>query len=237
VSFESNPYDERQAPGYGTSPEPTPKRRISRMAVIGGIAGVVALGGAGIAYAESGHPTTSHSAALAASSSSSTTSPGSTAKIPHGPRFRIGAFGAFGAFAGAGPVVHGQFTVPSGSGYKTVAVQTGSVTAVSSSQITVKSADGYTHTYQVVPATMVDAQAGGISSVKVGNQVRVVATTQGGKDTAASIADATLGQSSRAHFGFPAMGPAGAAGPAGGTKQAGFPGVGPAGGPFGSVTQ
>ena len=65
----------------------------------------------------------------------------------------LGGLGGFGGLAGAGRVVHGEFTVRTASGYKTVDEQVGAVTAVSSSQITVKSSDGYTHTYKVVSST------------------------------------------------------------------------------------
>jgi hypothetical protein len=60
-----------------------------------------------------------------------------------------------------------------------------------------------------VPATRVDAQAAGVSSVKVKDQVEVLATPSGGKDTAASITDSTLLKQSGTHFGFAPVGPKG----------------------------
>jgi hypothetical protein len=55
-------------------------------------------------------------------------------------------------------------------------VQRGSVTAVSPSAITVKSQDGYTHSYAVTQATRVRSgkARGSISAVHTGDQVFVV---------------------------------------------------------------
>jgi hypothetical protein len=113
--------------------------------------------------------------------------PWSWHRLPHMPPWHFPALGApFGA-------LHGQFVVPkSGGGYQAVDMQRGSVTAVSSSSITVKSADGYTKTYQVVSSTNVDAQRDGISSVKTGHQVTIFARGSGSTVTAASILDSSV---------------------------------------------
>ena len=71
-------------------------------------------------------------------------------------------------------------------------MQRGSVTAVSTSSITVKSADGFTKTYQVTSSTLVDAQRDGIGSVKDGHQVLVLAKVSGSTATATSIQDLSL---------------------------------------------
>jgi hypothetical protein len=102
-----------------------------------------------------------------------------------------------------GGAVHGQATVPNGSGgYRTVEFQVGKATSVSSSSITVSSADGFAHTYAVVPSSVVDSQAGGISTVAKGDQVRVIGSTESGKDTAVNIVDTTKVGNSRKGFGF-----------------------------------
>ena len=67
-----------------------------------------------------------------------------------------------------------------------------SVTAVSATSITVKSADGFVKTYQVVSSTNVDAKRDGIAAVKTGHQVAVTATVSGSTATAASILDFNL---------------------------------------------
>src|ERR1700733_2837996 len=96
--------------------------------------------GAGIAaLATSGSPSLASSSGQLAA----TPSPSPSASHPgygaHGPRHRFfgGGFGAgFGGVAGA---LHGEFVVPrSGGGYQTDDTQRGSVTAVSTSSITVK---------------------------------------------------------------------------------------------------
>lgn len=104
--------------------------------------------------------------------------------------------------------MHGQVTVPkSGGGYQTLDVQTGTVTAVSSSSLTVKSADGFSATYSVTGNTIVDAKSAGIGSVKNGDKVFVTATVSGSSATAANIIDLTAVKAGHAAFGFPFHGP------------------------------
>jgi hypothetical protein len=181
------------------------------------------LAGAGVAFAiggGGGHP--------AASLSSSSTSSPSTS-VPAGKHVHPGPgmrpfFGP-----GGGGVVHGVYTVPNGSGFRTLAEQTGQVTAVSATSLTVKSADGFAQPYTVEPSTVVDSQAGGISTVAKGDTVRVQATVSGAKQTAINIVDVTKIGSSRQGFGFgsaPAKGsnwpgpPIGDGGPGGPTTSA-----------------
>jgi len=177
-----------------------------RVAVMAGVVAVGVLAGAGVA--------------VAATSSSSptptpTTSPSASARPPlpgQPPKgaWRIhGAPGPFGpAFAGPGMLggglfgaVRGTVVVPKpGGGYQTVEFQNGKVTAVSSTSITLRSADGYSRTYQVTSSTMVNAQRDGIGSIKDGNQVEVVATVGGSTTTATRIIDVTLLQQGFHHF-------------------------------------
>lgn len=85
--------------------------------------------------------------------------------------------------------MHGQFVVPAaGGGYQTEAVQAGKVTGVSGSSITVRSADNYTKTYQVTSAARI-VPGHGISSVKSGDQVRVMATVHGSTATVTTVID------------------------------------------------
>ena len=85
--------------------------------------------------------------------------------------------------------MHGQFVVPAaGGGHQTEAVQAGKVTAVSGSSMTVRSADNYTKTYQVTSAARV-VRGHGISSVKAGDQVRVMATVHGSAATVTTVID------------------------------------------------
>jgi hypothetical protein len=189
-----NPYDPQAVP----EPAKKPGGRIPRLALAGGIAVGLALGGAGLAYAASSG--SSSTSGPSASGTSSTTAPANGNKPEHPLKGRHLGFGALGV---GGSVVHGTVTVHSGSGYKTVDVQSGQVTNVDSSSITVKSSDGYTHTYAVISSTIVNSQAGGISSVAQNDQVYVMATPQNGTDTAANIIDTSKIQNSRGAFGFP----------------------------------
>ena len=104
---------------------------------------------------------------------------------------RAGGFfggGIGGGFFGA--PVHGTLVVPvSGGGFQTEDVQRGKVTAISSSSVTVVSADTYTKTYRVNGSTSVNAGNGGLSSVKVGDQVSLTATVRGTAATVTSMID------------------------------------------------
>jgi hypothetical protein len=169
--------------------------------LLAGVAVVALLGGAGAALAStgSGSPAGSPSAVAASPAPSPAPSgrpgPGGPGRPGHR---RFGAGIGFGGLFGA---VHGQLVVPkSGGGYQTVDVQSGQVTAVSTTSITLKSADGYSKSYAVAGSTIVDAQRDGIGSVKVGNQVTLLATVSGSTATATSITDLTL--LPRGHFGF-----------------------------------
>jgi len=188
--------------------------RHGRPITVAGVAVVALAGGAGIGYAA----TTSASKPAAATTVSAPAAPTPSASpapgsgsgsgpghgwraygggIPGGPtRFARGPLGA--------GLIHGEFTEPkSGGGYQTIDVQVGTVTAVSGTSVTVKSADGYTVTYTVTSKTVVDAQAAGIGSVKKGDSIFVTATVSGSTPTAADIQDLTAIKAGRASFGFP----------------------------------
>jgi hypothetical protein len=101
----------------------------------------------------------------------------------HGPGF------GFGPGRGA---IHGSFvTAKQGGGYQTIDTQRGTVTAVSSTSISVKSEDGFTATYVVTADTLVNAQREGIASIKVGDEVGVVGLENAGSSTAVQIMDRT----------------------------------------------
>jgi hypothetical protein len=115
--------------------------------------------------------------------------------------FGLGGFGGLGR----GGALHGEFTIrkPDGNGFQTVAVQTGEVTAVSPSSITVKSEDGFSRTYSVDENTVVGSGRDGIGTVKTGDTVRVAGVVDGGQAKAAAVMDSTsLGRIGE-HWGFP----------------------------------
>jgi hypothetical protein len=155
------------------------RRRIASIALI---AGVLLVGGIGVAVAQTG------------GSSTTTPSPPRGAGGPGG-RFKGGPGPGFGGGAPRG-AIHGEFVAPDGSGgYRTVAMQVGDVTAVSSDSITVKSADNFSRTYSVDPNTVVNSGRDGIANVKNGDKVAVNAVVNGGKAAARSVQDmTTLGQ-------------------------------------------
>jgi hypothetical protein len=118
---------ERQVWGV---PEPSPRRWGLRetAAAVGVAAVIAAFGGAAIYAATEG---SSHSFGA-----------------PHQ------AVGPGGGPAAVGSTsLHGEFVVPDGSGgYSTVLTQTGTVTAISPTSITVRSEDGFSQNY-VIPGT------------------------------------------------------------------------------------
>jgi len=185
------PADQEEPPAragwmHSTRPiGPMGLRSLSRRPyIIAGVAVAALLGGAG--------------AALAA-----TAAPAPPGFRHFGPGPGLGGF-LFGA-------LHGQFVIRKpGGGYETVDVQNGQVTAVSTTSITLKSADGFTKSYRVTSSTLVDAQRDGIGSVKVGNQASVQATVSGSTATAISIEDLTLLQQGRPAFGLGPFGDGGA---------------------------
>ena len=169
----------------GFSPDGRRRRRGAGVAVCVFVAGLVigiALAGLNVAGAQSNSPSPTQS---------------SGAKQP-GLGFGPGGFGHFGFGFGA---LHGEFTMPApGGGYQTLAVQTGQVTSVSTSSIALKSEDGFVRTYSVDDNTLVTAGNNGISDVKTGDAVHVVAVVSGGEARAVDIVDATTVQQSRGRW-------------------------------------
>ncbi|WP_157181056.1 hypothetical protein [Actinopolymorpha alba] len=93
----------------------------------------------------------------------------------------------------AGRVLHGEFVVPKpGGGYLSVLFQRGTAQAVSPSQVTLKSQDGFSKAYVINNSTLVNAGPTGISSVKKGAKLSVVATVSGHTATAVHITDVSL---------------------------------------------
>jgi hypothetical protein len=143
--------------------------------------------GAGVAVAASGTGSPASAATLAAAQVQSPT--------PVHP--------GWGAMGGPIPILHGQAVLAKpGGGYQTIDYQRGTVTAVSSGSITLKSTDGFTQSYTITDTTIVGAHRGGISSVKSGDTASVIATVSGKTATAARIIDWTLLQHSHMMFGF-----------------------------------
>ena len=104
--------------------------------------------------------------------------PGGPGRDGHGPR---------GGFPGA---VHGTFVVPKqdGTGYQTVQMQHGVVTAVSATSISVKSDDGFTATYVVDSGTEVN-RGGAIADITADADVLVQGLVDGSTVTAKRIVD------------------------------------------------
>ena len=99
--------------------------------------------------------------------------------LPHGP--------------GLGGVLHGEAVVPDGEAYQQVAFQRGTVSAVGPTSLTVKSEDGFSRTYVLDDATVVDGTAGDTSTLATGDTVRVLADLDGATATATRVQERELG--------------------------------------------
>jgi hypothetical protein len=166
------------------APPPGPKRwgvRESLAAVA--VAGVIAaLGGAAIYAAtdDGSHAFGAHHQPFGPGG------PGGGAGGPGGPGIPDGQHPVMAAAPPADtgtPSLHGEFVVPDGGGgYTTVTTQTGTVTAVSPTSISVRSEDGFSQTY-VIPATAGNAGV----PFSVNDQVVVRATRNGQTETVTNI--------------------------------------------------
>jgi hypothetical protein len=204
----------------GTEPgEPDPKprrggraRTIRTVAIATVTAGALALVGVSVASAQSSGTTTTKPATTPSTTAPTTTAPKPGARrgpggFRGGPGFPgPGGPGGFGPF-GAGGSIHGEFTRRSGTGYQTVDTQVGTVQTVSTTSITVKSADGFTQTYTASTNTVVNSGQLGINSVKVNDTVQVEAVVTGSGSTlvraAESIVDTTSLGNIRGHWNPP----------------------------------
>jgi hypothetical protein len=85
--------------------------------------------------------------------------------------------------------LHGELVVPQrdGTGTQTIVVQSGNVTAVSATSLTVKSSDGFTATYVITSSTRVAPRSGAVTSLKKGDPVHVAATKSGSTLTALMV--------------------------------------------------
>ncbi|HTZ90961.1 MAG TPA: hypothetical protein VMB74_01085 [Streptosporangiaceae bacterium] len=161
--------------------QPPPRRRSWRSFVTAAVVAAALAGGTGATALGSGTPA---NAAVASASQS-------------GPGHMTGMHGGWML------PLHGQFVVAkAGGGYQTLDFQSGSVSKVSTSSITVKSTDGFTQDYAITGSTVVSAQRDGISSVKAGDQAIVVATVSGGTRTAVKVVDRTQLMQSHKQLGF-----------------------------------
>jgi len=170
--------------------------RPRRIAIGVAVAVVAMLGGAVVAFAAAN--ATPSSTPKPSSRSAPNQCPNSAPQCVFDRPFGVrppGAIPGLGFPADVVGTVHGQVVVvkPGGS-YQTLDIQRGKVTAVGPSSISVRSADGFTASYTLTGSTDVDAHRDAIGSVKVGNQVVVLATVSG--STATSITDLTLLHSS-----------------------------------------
>lgn len=160
-------------------------RRITRAAITGA-AIVVLAGGAGIAYTATGNGNTATGTSATGTSATGT---GTTGTSAGGLSAASSAYGSQIQVQWAdGPKGKPWAVVTIGSPRgDSSGVQFGTVTSVSPSSLTVKSADGTLTRYSVSAATQVNFKSDAIGSVRKGDEVSVIATRYGTTDVATVI--------------------------------------------------
>ena len=164
------------------------RRRGRRTAMAVTAAAVVLIGG-GVAVAA--NTASGPSGGTPAAAPSSSTPPGPPEPGPHIFHHRFGGMPFLGGY---GAPLHGTFVVPKQGGYLTMTMQRGTATAVTKTTLTVRSADGWTKSYTVPAGALVNAARDGLSSIKKGHEVVVLATGTGARLTATRVLDVSLGR-------------------------------------------
>jgi hypothetical protein len=192
------------------APSPLRARRLRTPIVAGAVIMGFFVAGLGVAFAQTDPSGTTATTSATTTAPAQAPAPGPGKAFGrgghghgHGGLFggKLFGLGGFGRFGG----LHGEFTMrkPDGNGFQTVAVQTGEVTAVSPSSITVKSEDGFSRTYSVDENTAVGSGRDGIGTVRTGDTVRIAGVVEDGKARAAGILDSTSLGKIGEHWGFP----------------------------------
>ncbi|WP_054009303.1 hypothetical protein [Arthrobacter sp. ERGS1:01] len=193
--------------GAAGTPRPGGKLRWTRKntALAIGVAVVVAGGGAAAVHAAAGSAgTTSASGQLAGGQAL----PGGGTGSGTG-----GGTGAGAMMGGAGlaTALHGEYVVSDGGSYVTMLTQTGEITAVSATSLTVKSADGVSLSYALGTSTTVSkadtsqstqggppgagsVTQGSLTDLAVGTTVRVSARKDATENSAETVVITTAGQ-------------------------------------------
>lgn len=154
--------DQRIEPVWGASPPTQQRWGLQETLVAVGVAAVIAgLGGAAISAATGSPTQQAFGHGMAAGP------PGGVTAAQH--------------LAGSPTTLHGEYVVAAGSGFATKLTQTGTVTAISPTAITVTSADGFTHSYELKAAAHTDR------TIAVSDQVSIRGTRTGRATTATSI--------------------------------------------------
>jgi hypothetical protein len=179
-------------------------RRTAVMVAGWSAAGVLAAAtvtGIGIAFAGGTQVNGAAPQAVAATSPTATPSAGpgngnrprrGPGAFPGFPRGRLGGLGGALGEGVLGGELHGEFVVKDQNGkFVTRVVQSGTVTAVSTTSIALKSEDGFTGTYVVNSDTKVNVggSSAAITGVKTGNTAWVIATKSGSTNTATVLVD------------------------------------------------
>ncbi|WP_237393944.1 hypothetical protein [Pseudarthrobacter sp. ATCC 49987] len=209
------PEAEQRAPGWGAPAAEAPKPSAGKpwtmkrgLAVAGATVALGAAAGAG-AYALTSSQASSATASAGAGGPGGGTqgfAPGTPGSQQGGPagggmpgQGGPNGFAAGGMPGGLSAAVHAEYVVLDGSDYTTKAEQLGTVSDVSSTSVTVKSADGFTRSYTLGSDVQVSSmlqrrpQAGAsgadltVSDIAAGGTVRIVAAKDGSGYTAESV--------------------------------------------------
>ncbi|HEY6744698.1 MAG TPA: hypothetical protein VI357_03165 [Mycobacteriales bacterium] len=189
-------------PEHGTQPAAEPERpkwSTRRTGAVTAVAAAAVLAIGGVAVAHGGD-----------SGSTGTTQDGGPGGAGRG------AFPGAGTQAGLAGALHGTFVTESGGTYVTQLLQTGTVSAVSATSISVRSADDYAKTYTISSATTVNGGQSTVGAIQTGHTVTVIASEAG---AAATVLDQSLTAGQGGPGGFPGGAPGGTTGQDGTTGQ------------------
>ncbi|HEX3780089.1 MAG TPA: hypothetical protein VHX38_10490 [Pseudonocardiaceae bacterium] len=178
------PADQLETP---TQVEVRPHWPASKVIAAVAIAAVIVGGGTAVAIAAT-TPSTAASTPTPTATGGFGRSGGFGGSSGYPGRGGAGGFAAGGALTDA---LHGDFVVQTNTGgYATERLQTGKVTKVDSTSISLTSADGYAGSYTITTSTLINRGLTKIDQVKKGDTVTVLATLSGTTATATTLTDA-----------------------------------------------
>lgn len=155
----------------------------TKITLVAGLAALALAGiGTGAAFAAGGGTPVQRASLTASTAPASGSSTASPTAAPAGKRVRTLL----------ARTEHGELTLRAKNGTRVVDVQRGTVTAVSPTSISVRSADGFTATYAVASTSKVTSKGtvSAIADVHAGDDVSVAALKNGGTDTVLHLRDA-----------------------------------------------
>jgi hypothetical protein len=152
-----------------------------------GLAGLLGLTGCGVAAGQAAADVSDEAAALQTVGLDTTTATGPSPSASAAPaaKAKAGHVRAIRRYLRKN-TLHGEVTVQGKDGPRTIVVQRGTITAVTSTSVSVKSSDGFAETWTLAPKVRLvqDKKKVTASALKTGESIGVAGTKDGSTDTA-----------------------------------------------------